>query len=53
LEGVSIIIPTHNAKRTIAECLHADTNLRWPGTIEIVVVNDGSVDRTAEIVAPF
>jgi len=53
VEGVSIIISGYNAERTIAECLRAAINLRWPGTVEIVVVNEGSVDRTAEIVAPF
>lgn len=53
VEGVSIIIPAYNMKRILAECLHAATNLRWPGTVEIIVVNDGSMNRIAEIVSPF
>jgi glycosyltransferase involved in cell wall biosynthesis len=53
VEGVSIIIPAYNAERTIAECLQAAINLRWPGAVEIVVVNDGSVDRTAYITSSF
>lgn len=53
MEGVSIIIPAYNAERTIAECLQAAINLRWPGAVEIVVVNDGSVDRTADITSSF
>ncbi len=53
MKSVSIIISAYNAERTIAECQHAAINLRWPGTVEIVGVNDGSVDRTAYITSSF
>lgn len=53
MNGVSIIIPAYNGGRTIRECLHAVTNLDWPGEREIIVVDDGSTDDTPEIVASF
>ncbi len=51
--GVSIIIPAFNAERTIADCLYSAINLRWHGDLEIIVVNDGSTDRTAAIASSF
>ena len=53
MNGVSIIIPAYNAEQTMAECLHAVTNLRWSGDLEVIVVNDGSSDRTADIALAF
>ncbi len=49
MNGVSIIIPAYNAEQTMAECLHAVTNLRWSGDLEVIVVNDGSEDGTGKI----
>jgi len=51
--GVSIIIPAYNAEKTIAECLAAIQNLDWDGTMEIILVNDGSTDNTAKIASTF
>lgn len=51
--GVSIIIPAYNAERTIEECLSAVTKLEWSGNLEVIVVDDGSTDRTAVIVSAF
>ena len=53
MNGVSIIIPAYNAEQTMAECLHAVTNLRWSGDLEVIVVNNGSSDRTADIALAF
>ncbi|TBR56728.1 hypothetical protein B4U84_28310 [Westiellopsis prolifica IICB1] len=50
--GVSVIIPAYNAAKTIAETLESvceQTFSNW----EVIVINDGSSDETAAIVASF
>jgi glycosyltransferase involved in cell wall biosynthesis len=49
---VSIIIPAYNAERTVAETIQSAIAQTWARK-EIVVVDDGSTDRTAEIVERF
>src|SRR4030095_6910918 len=49
---VSILIPAYNAERTIADSLKSAIGQTWPRK-EIVVVDDGSTDRTAEVVRQF
>jgi glycosyltransferase involved in cell wall biosynthesis len=49
---VSIVIPAYNAERTVAEAIKSAIGQTWPRK-EIIVVDDGSTDRTAEIVARF
>jgi len=49
---VSIVIPACNAERTIAECLQASLQQTHPDC-EIIVVDDGSTDRTRQIVEQF
>lgn len=49
---VSVIIPAYNAEKYIAECLQSIVTQPYPN-IEVVVVNDGSMDRTKEIVEEF
>ncbi len=52
--SVSIVIPAHNEEHTIADTLRSVLALHYPRKkIEILVVNDGSTDRTAEIVRTF
>lgn len=48
---VSIIVPAYNEETTIKEVI--DRLLALPIHSEIVVVNDGSTDRTGEIIAEF
>ena len=53
MNGVSIIIPAYNSEKTIAECISAAQNLDWDGEVEVIVVNDGSNDRTGDIASTF
>lgn len=49
---VSIIVPAYNAEKTV--CAAIDSLLRQTyKNIEIIVVNDGSSDRTAEVLEPY
>ena len=49
---ISILIPAHNEELSIAACVQSCLNQsRMPD--EIIVVNDGSTDRTGEILAAF
>jgi GT2 family glycosyltransferase len=50
--AISIIIPAFNAERTIGQCLDAITKA-LPNKKEIIVVDDGSTDRTREIISQF
>jgi glycosyltransferase involved in cell wall biosynthesis len=49
---VSILIPAYNAEQWIAETLHSAVAQTWEPK-EIIVVNDGSTDRTQEIARKF
>src|SRR5580700_460613 len=49
---VSILIPAYNAERWIAFTLQSAIAQTWPRK-EIIVVDDGSRDRTAEVARRF
>ena len=49
---VSIIVPMFNMERTIEKCLNSITQQSYKN-IEIVVINDGSKDRSEKIVNYF
>lgn len=51
---VSLLIPAHNEEKVISRTLEAMTALDYPkGKLDIVVINDGSTDKTAEIVSQY
>ncbi len=50
---VSVVIPAFNAQQTIVHAIQAVLAQTYPGDIEVIVVDDGSTDRTAEIVQSF
>lgn len=54
LPPVSIIVPAYNEERMLAECIDSLFALDYPkDRLQVVVVNDGSTDRTREIAASY
>jgi 1,2-diacylglycerol 3-beta-glucosyltransferase len=52
--AVSVIVAARNEERLIGACITSLLELDYPaGQLEIVVVNDGSTDRTLEIATSF
>jgi peptidoglycan-N-acetylglucosamine deacetylase len=48
---VSVLIAAYNEEKVIGKTLQSVLNTSYPGTLEVVVVDDGSRDNTARIVA--
>ena len=51
-DKVSIIIPVYNGEKYIAECLQSVLDQSYKN-LEIIVINDGSTDRTRNIINKF
>jgi len=51
LPALSIIIPARNEARNLSRLLPSLQQLRYPGPVELIVVDDGSTDRTGQIAA--
>ena len=49
---VSVIIPVFNGEKTICKCLEGVLNSDYK-PFEVIVVDDGSIDTTLEIVKDF
>jgi biofilm PGA synthesis N-glycosyltransferase PgaC len=45
---VSILIPCHNEEEQIDETIAALEKINYPGEWEVIAINDGSTDRTAQ-----
>ncbi len=48
--GLSILVAAYNEEATIVETIESIARQQYPGPLEVIVVNDGSKDRTAELV---
>ncbi|HIJ90104.1 MAG: glycosyltransferase [Desulfobulbaceae bacterium] len=48
---VSVLIAAYNEEKVVGQTLRAVLNTAYPGEIEVLVVDDGSMDETARIVA--
>ena len=49
---VSILIPCFNAERWVAQAIESALDQTWPDK-EVIVVDDGSTDRSVEIIKAF
>lgn len=50
---ISVIIPVYNAEKTLEKALLSVKKQTWDGVFEVIVVNDGSTDQSAEVIARF
>lgn len=50
---VSVIVPAYNAERYIEKCVESILNQKTKYIIELIVVNDKSTDKTAEILEKY
>ncbi len=50
---LTLVIPTYNMEKYLAKCLESVTASCIPPTLEVIVVNDGSKDRSSEIMKAF
>lgn len=50
---ISVIVPAYNEEKSIGRCIEALLNQDYDGETEIIVINDGSSDRTAEIISTY
>lgn len=50
---LSIVMPVYNESKTIQAAVEQVLAVDYPCPVELVVVDDGSVDRTAELLAEF
>ncbi len=50
---ISVVVPVHNEREVIAECLDAFRYQTYSGAFEIVVVDNDSADDTVEVVRTF
>jgi len=50
---VSVIVPAYNAEHSIQECINSLLNQKTTYDFEIIIVDDGSKDRTAGIAKSF
>ena len=50
---LSLIIPAYNAERTLETCLDSVLNQSGIDSCEVIVINDGSKDRTEEILKRY
>ncbi len=48
--GLTILVAAYNEQDTIVSTLESIAQQAYPGPLEVIVVNDGSTDRTAQLV---
>jgi glycosyltransferase involved in cell wall biosynthesis len=50
---ISVIIPLYNAASTIVNTLNSVRNQEYDGTLEIIIINDGSTDNSLDLVTQY
>ncbi len=53
LTKLSIVMPVYNERRTIVQAIERVLAVDYPCPVELVVVDDGSVDRTPDLLDEF
>jgi cellulose synthase/poly-beta-1,6-N-acetylglucosamine synthase-like glycosyltransferase len=51
--SVSVIIPAHNEEKDIGETIKSVKKMKYPHSKEIIVVDDGSTDKTYDVAKKF
>ena len=53
--NITIVIPVYNGEETLKSCLDSVTTMEIPDNckVDILVVNDGSTDKTKEIAQEY
>jgi biofilm PGA synthesis N-glycosyltransferase PgaC len=49
--GLTILVAAYNEAASIADTIHSIAAQRYPGPFEVMVIDDGSTDATAEVAA--
>lgn len=50
---ISVIIPVYNAEKSIEKSLNSIKNQTWIGDFEIIIVDDGSIDQSKNVIKKF
>lgn len=50
---VSVVIPMYNSENTIIRTLESVLNQSYKGDIEVIIVNDGSTDKSLEVLQNY
>jgi glycosyltransferase involved in cell wall biosynthesis len=53
MKGISVIIPVYNREAFLEEAIQSVLSQNYQGTLEIIISDDGSTDRSLEIAASF
>ncbi len=53
MNGISVIIPTYNNEKYIAQAVNSVLEQDYAGKIEVIVSDDGSKDNTLEVLKQF
>ena len=48
---LSILMPAYNEAATVGMAVKRVLDIRYPCDIEVVIVNDGSIDNTSQVLA--
>jgi cellulose synthase/poly-beta-1,6-N-acetylglucosamine synthase-like glycosyltransferase len=52
--SITFLIPAHNEEKNIGKCLKSILSLNYPkNKLKVIVIDDGSTDKTAEMVKKF
>ena len=50
---LTLVVPTYNMEKYLPRCLDSVTGPSIPSTLEVIVVNDGSRDRSLDIMEAY